>query len=82
MLRPLEQLGQPGDVRRDPPSLVAGKQMRGCTPAGLVLEINVGDCLAVVVSDDDARLPELYVRVNRQTRAAGSGGAQAWRPKW
>jgi hypothetical protein len=44
------------DVGGDAPGLVAGKQVRCRTPAGLLLEIDVGQRLAVGVAHDEAGL--------------------------
>ena len=47
------QLRQLGDVRSDAPRLVAGEQIGSRAPAGVTLEIDVGERLTVLVADDD-----------------------------
>ena len=42
-------------LARNPPRLVAREQIGGRAPAGLVLAIHEGECLPVVVADDEAR---------------------------
>jgi hypothetical protein len=49
-------LWQLGDVCRDPPRLILGKQFRRRSPPWLVLEIDIGECLAAMVADDETRL--------------------------
>jgi hypothetical protein len=39
----------------DTPGLVAGEQLGRRPPSGLVLAIDVGECLAVGVADDEAQ---------------------------
>ena len=53
-MRPLQQLRQLGDVGGDAPRLVAGEEVGGSAPAGLLLEIDVGERLPVGVADDEA----------------------------
>jgi hypothetical protein len=62
-----EQIGQPGDVRCDPPSLVACKQV-GRASAGL-LEIDVGERCAVVVTNNEGCLVDFF-NVPRSRKAA------------
>jgi len=50
-------------IRRASPRLVAGHQMRRRSPAGLILEIDIGKRVAVGVADDETVLAELHVRV-------------------
>ena len=74
MLRPLEQLGQLGDVRGDAPCLVAGHQACGRSPAGFIFEVDIGERVSVGVADDVAPLPsEALGQALRRTMAAGSG---------
>jgi hypothetical protein len=40
---------------RDPPSFIAGEKLGCGSPAGLVLAIDVAQCLSVTVTDDEAR---------------------------
>jgi hypothetical protein len=49
-----EQLRQLGDVRRDPAGLVPGHQLGCRPPSRLVLEIHIGERVAVVIPDDEA----------------------------
>src|SRR6185437_5817922 len=58
-----QQLRQLGDVDGDTPRLFAGHQVRRRAPAGLVLEIDVGERVALSVPDDVAVLTELHVGV-------------------
>jgi hypothetical protein len=46
-----QQLRQLGDVGGDAPGLVAGEQLRRCAAARLLLEIGVGECLAIGAVD-------------------------------
>jgi len=64
---------QLGDVGGYPPCLVAREQLRRRAPSWLVLEIDVGEGLTVVVTDDEAGAVILDVPV-----AAGSGAASFW----
>src|SRR5205807_5032972 len=50
---------QLGDVGRDPPRLVPRHQVRRRSPARLILEIDVGQRVAVGISHDEAILAEL-----------------------
>ena len=49
-----QQLRQLGDVHGDAPRFIAGEQLRGRAPTGLLLEIDVGERLPVGVADDEA----------------------------
>jgi hypothetical protein len=51
-----QQLRQLGDVGRDAPRIVAGEELGRRSPSRLVLEIDVGECLPIVVADDEARV--------------------------
>jgi hypothetical protein len=53
-LSPPQQLWQLGEVRRHPPGLVAGEEVRRRATAGLVLEVDVGERLPVGIADDEA----------------------------
>ncbi len=64
-----QQLRQLGEVRRDPPRLVAREQLSRRSSARLVLEIDVGERLPASVAHDEAIRGFL-----RLTRAAGTGG--------
>lgn len=65
----LPEFGQVGDVHCNPSGLILAEQLGGRSPARLILEIDIGELLAVGVAHDKAgRL------VPRLTRAAGSGG--------
>jgi hypothetical protein len=48
--------GSLADIRRNPPRLVFGEQLGRRSPAGILLEIDVGDLLAVAVTDNKAGL--------------------------
>jgi hypothetical protein len=49
------RLRQLGDIRRDPPRLVAREQL-GCRPAaGLILAIDEGPCLFIGLAHGEAR---------------------------
>jgi hypothetical protein len=50
-----KQLRQLGDIGGDPPRLVFGEQIGCRSPAGLLLEIDVGGPLAVCVANEVAR---------------------------
>jgi hypothetical protein len=41
LLRSMEQIGKPGDVRCDPSRFIAGQSVHGHAPSGFVFEINV-----------------------------------------
>jgi hypothetical protein len=56
----LEQLRQLGKVGRNPARFVAGQEIARCTPAGLLLEIDVGKRLAAVVADNEATPVEFF----------------------
>jgi hypothetical protein len=43
------------NIHRDPPRLVAGEQLRRRSPAGLVLEVDVGERLAAAIAHDQTR---------------------------
>jgi len=45
--------GQLGDIRRDPSRFVAGEQLGRRSPAGLLLEIDIGELLASAVLHDE-----------------------------
>jgi hypothetical protein len=47
--RPPQQLRKLGDVGRHPPRFVAREQLGGRAPAGFVLQIDVGESLAVAL---------------------------------
>ena len=49
-----QQLRQLGDVRGDAPSLISGEQLGRSSPAGLLLEIEVGERVAAMIADDEA----------------------------
>jgi hypothetical protein len=74
-LRPLLSSQQPrqlGDVHSNAPRFIARQQFAGGASAGLVLAIDEGECLTVVVADDEARRG-LF------DEAAGSGAVgKAW----
>ena len=59
-------------IRRDPPGLVAGEQLRRRAPPRLLLKIDVSQRLPVGVADDIAGL-SLLDRPGRR-EAAGHGG--------
>ena len=69
--RLLQKLRQLGDVGRDPPRLVRVSRMRRRAPAGLLLEIDVGERVPVVVPDDEAGV-RLFGDLRRR-EAAGLG---------
>jgi hypothetical protein len=76
-----EQLRQLGDVRRDPPRLIAGQQLRRRSPAGLILEIDVGERLAGVVLHDEAGVRFLDdPRGGRRCPGPASYGARSGSP--
>jgi hypothetical protein len=50
-----QQRQQLCDIRRYPPRFVAREQLAGDSSAGLILAIREGECLPVVVADDEAR---------------------------
>jgi hypothetical protein len=52
--RPREKGRQLCDIRRDPARLVIGEQLGRRSPAGFVLEINVGERLSVVVANHES----------------------------
>jgi hypothetical protein len=66
-----QQLQQLGDVGGDAPGLVAGEQVRRRSPSRLLREIDVGECLAVVVTDDESRQDRL--RPRQAARLCGLG---------
>ena len=43
-----------GDVASDPPRVDVGRQVRRGAPAGLLLEVDIGERVAVLVFDDEA----------------------------
>ena len=49
-----KQLRQLRDIDRNPPRLIFAQQFGGRAPAGLILEIYVGELLTVVVADNKA----------------------------
>jgi hypothetical protein len=53
-LHAAQQIGQLGDVGSDTPRLVAREQVRRGAPAGLILEIDIGERLAFLVTDNEA----------------------------
>ncbi len=55
------QTRQPGDVGGDSPGLVIGEQFGRRASSGLVIEVDVGERLAVAVADDEALPIELRV---------------------
>jgi hypothetical protein len=57
-----QQLGHTRDIRCDPPSLIACEQPRGRAPSRLLLEIDVGERGAVVVTNDEGRLVDFFQR--------------------
>jgi hypothetical protein len=64
-----EKTRQLSDVCRDAPRLVAGEQVRGGAPSGLLLEID--ERMSVVVADDEALLAPLHVRVIDRPQGGG-----------
>src|SRR6185437_7241044 len=52
----LQQVGQLGDVRGDPPRLIVRQQLGRGAPARLILEIHIGKRLAVRVAHGEARM--------------------------
>jgi hypothetical protein len=48
-----QQLRELSDVRRDPQGLVAGEQLGRGAASRLLLEIDVGECLPVLISGDE-----------------------------
>src|SRR5690349_25167224 len=75
----LQELRRLSDVGGDAPRLVPGHQIRRCAPAGLVLEIDVGEGVTVGVADDVAVLAELLVRViDRPGRRETAFGQFRW----
>jgi hypothetical protein len=50
----LNQPRQLRDIHRDPSRLILAEQLGCRSPAGLILEINVGELLPVVVADNKA----------------------------
>jgi hypothetical protein len=69
-LRLAQQFQQLRDIRCDPPRLVFGEQLGGRTPAGLLLEIDIGKLLVVAVAHDQAR--EISKMQNGKRRSYGS----------
>ncbi len=51
-----------GEVRRHPPRLVPGEQLRRRAPAGFILEIEIAERLPVRVADDEAGVVVLFDR--------------------
>jgi hypothetical protein len=59
-LRPRHKLGQLGDIEGDPARFVPRQQSRSGASAGFAFEINVSQCLTVVVADDEAASVVLF----------------------
>ena len=67
---PAQQFGQLNEVRHHAPRLVAREQVRRCTSARLVLEVEIAERLTVLVTHNEAC-------GLRRSMAAGSGGPEA-----
>jgi len=60
--------GQLGDIRRDPPRLIFREQLGRRSPAGLVLEVDIGELLTVVIAHHKAG--RLFFDLPRRREAA------------
>jgi hypothetical protein len=58
-----EQIGELGDIHRDPPRLIPRHQSRRGSSPRLVLEIDVGERVTVRVAHDKTVLTQLHVRI-------------------
>jgi hypothetical protein len=65
-----QQGGQLRNIRCDQPRLIAREQAGSRSPAGLILEIDIRQCLPVVVAHD-----ETGVGNRRQSKAVENGAA-------
>jgi hypothetical protein len=68
-----QQLGQAGNAGSDAPRLIAREQTGSRAPAGLVLEINVGERRAVVVRNNEDCLVDFFNVPRSRKRRRGSG---------
>jgi hypothetical protein len=73
-----QQLGKLGYVRRNASRLIARKQLGRRSPAGVVLEIDVGKRLAVVIADNETGVG-LLDGPGRRKAACGHGSAKTAR---
>jgi hypothetical protein len=69
LVRASAKLRQLRDIGRDPPRLVFAEQLGGRSPAGLILEINIGELLAAVIADNKTGV--LFLDRPRWGKAAG-----------
>jgi hypothetical protein len=69
---PPQQLRQLGDVGRDASRFVAGKQLGGRSPTGLILEIHIRDRLPGAVTDDKAGVVRLIDRPGWRRRCTAA----------
>ena len=65
----------PWRVDRHPPRLVLGEQFGREAPTGLVLEVEIRQCLSILVADDEAGVVVLLDRPRRRETACGGQGA-------
>jgi hypothetical protein len=75
-----EQRRQPGDVRCNPPCIFARQQLCQCSPAGVIIEIDIGERLTVSIPNDDAAV-EFFDGPWRR-KAAGHGAKLPHTDAW
>lgn len=82
-LRPLQQLRQLRDVGGDATRLVARQQVGGSAPAGFLLEVHIGQRVAVVILDDEAGGVRSSMGPGRReaARRHGAGSEKAATPQ-
>ncbi len=71
-MRLAQHLRQLGEVRRHSSRLVASEQLGRRSPAGLILEVEIGERLPGTVADDEAGVVRLIDRPGRREAAHGS----------
>ncbi len=70
-MRLAQHLRQLGEVRRHSSRLVASEQLGRRSPAGLILEVEIGERLPGTVADDEAGVVRLIDRPGRREAAPG-----------
>ena len=65
-----KQIGQFGEIHRQPPGFVLGQHIGSRASAGLFLEVKIAKLLSVLVADDEAGV--VYVLDGPGRRKAGN----------